>query len=309
METFLRGWELQERARKNSFYIIDPISTYVSADTEIGAGSTIYPGTFLHAGAKIGRNCIVYSGVHIFNSTMGDDCVIWPDVSILDSTLGDRVTVHRNNRVVESKIGTDVEIESYSLIKNSKINTGCKIQNNTTICNAWIFDKCSVGPFAIVEETTWIGIQNTIGAYAHVHDHTLTEPNVEIAHAEIVRSSICSGTKIKHFCYVGDVRMGKNCNIGAGVVFANYTGKEKKTTKVESDVFVGSNSTVVGECTLGAGSMIAAGSVVDRNIPPRALVIARGQNHGHVNAASEPGCVIKENRVVRTEDGWRIKRK
>ena len=71
--------------------------------------------------------------------------------------------------------------------------------------------------------------------------------------------------------------MGDNCNVGAGVVFANYDGKNKHTTLVGKNVFIGSKSTIVAPLTLSDGSFIAAGSTITNDVSPSALAIARAR--------------------------------
>lgn len=92
-----------------------------------------------------------------------------------------------------------------------------------------------------------------------------------------------------------DVQFGTYCNIASDVIFKNkilcagrvcFVGKNDHTfdtpgvtiwdgtrgdngaTVVESDVWIGHNATIVGGITIGTGSIIAAGSVVTKNIPP-----------------------------------------
>lgn len=47
----------------------------------------------------------------------------------------------------------------------------------------------------------------------------------------------------------------------------------KKDTVIESDVWIGSRSIVLGGVTVGVGAVIGAGSVVTKNVPPYAIVV------------------------------------
>jgi len=63
--------------------------------------------------------------------------------------------------------------------------------------------------------------------------------------------------------------------VGAGTVFANYDGINKYKTHVGNNVFIGSNSLIIAPRELGDWSFIAGGSVINRDIPPKALAISR----------------------------------
>ena len=71
--------------------------------------------------------------------------------------------------------------------------------------------------------------------------------------------------------------MGKGCNIGCGVVFVNYDGKNKFKSRVGDRVFIGSNSNIIAPLDIESGSFIAAGSTLTQSVPSGALAIARAR--------------------------------
>jgi bifunctional UDP-N-acetylglucosamine pyrophosphorylase/glucosamine-1-phosphate N-acetyltransferase len=75
--------------------------------------------------------------------------------------------------------------------------------------------------------------------------------------------------------YVGDGVVGNNVNLGCGVVFVNYDGKQKHLTVVEDDAFVGCNTNLIAPVTVKKGSYIAAGSTITETVPEDSLAIAR----------------------------------
>jgi bifunctional UDP-N-acetylglucosamine pyrophosphorylase/glucosamine-1-phosphate N-acetyltransferase len=85
------------------------------------------------------------------------------------------------------------------------------------------------------------------------------------------------GAKAGHVSYLGDTDIGEEANIGAGTVVANYDGQRKHRTVIGKGAFTGSNSTLVAPLEVGEGAYIAAGSTVNKNIPPDALAIARAR--------------------------------
>ena len=66
-----------------------------------------------------------------------------------------------------------------------------------------------------------------------------------------------------------------NTNIGAGTIFCNYDGKNKHQTIVGDNVFVGSNASLIAPLKIGDASIVAAGSVINRDVPSESLAIAR----------------------------------
>ncbi|MGH2413239.1 MAG: DapH/DapD/GlmU-related protein, partial [Microcystaceae cyanobacterium] len=69
--------------------------------------------------------------------------------------------------------------------------------------------------------------------------------------------------------------LGDRVNIGAGTITANYDGVEKHPSTIGSRTKTGANSVLVAPLTLGEDVTVAAGSVVTKDVPDDALVIAR----------------------------------
>jgi bifunctional UDP-N-acetylglucosamine pyrophosphorylase/glucosamine-1-phosphate N-acetyltransferase len=86
-----------------------------------------------------------------------------------------------------------------------------------------------------------------------------------------------AGAKANHLSYIGDATVGAGANIGAGTITCNYDGSAKHRTEIGPDVFIGSNSALVAPVKIGAGAYVGSGSVITKNVPPRALAIARGR--------------------------------
>lgn len=114
-----------------------------------------------------------------------------------------------------------------------------------------------VGPFAKCENTT-IGDGAIIGNFV-----------------ETKASDIGINTKIKHLSYIGNTQVGRGSNIGAGTVTCNYDGKKKHKTNIGSNCFIGANSSLIAPLNVHDDSLVAAGSVVVKDVPKGSLAIAR----------------------------------
>ena len=62
---------------------------------------------------------------------------------------------------------------------------------------------------------------------------------------EVKKSVIGPGTKASHLSYLGDAKIGRDVNIGAGTITCNYDGHRKHITSIEDGVFIGSDSQLV----------------------------------------------------------------
>ena len=84
-------------------------------------------------------------------------------------------------------------------------------------------------------------------------------------------------SKAAHLSYLGDLSIGENVNIGAGVIHCNYNGVRKFQSTVHDGAFIGADSQLVGPITIGEKATIAAGSTIYRDAPASQLSIARSK--------------------------------
>ncbi|MEE9447240.1 MAG: bifunctional UDP-N-acetylglucosamine diphosphorylase/glucosamine-1-phosphate N-acetyltransferase GlmU [Arenicellales bacterium] len=178
------------------------------------------------------------------NLRLGKDCKI--DINALfegEVSLGDGVT-----------IGPNV------LIRNSQIGDHCTIEANSIIDHATVENQCIIGPFARLRPETHLLDNSKIGNFV-----------------EIKKSVIGIGSKVNHLSYIGDSTVGRNVNIGAGVITCNYDGANKHQTIIGDDVFVGSDCQLVAPVEIGQGATIGAGSTITRDAPADMLSLSRSK--------------------------------
>ena len=152
-----------------------------------------------------------------------------------------------------SKAGVTILDPSQTVIaKGAKIGRDTIIHPFTWIeGDVTIGAKCEIGPFAKVRSGSKIGDQVVIGSFV-----------------EVVRTKIGSKTFVKHLTYLGDAQLGKNVNVGAGTITANFNGKTKNKTVIGDGAFIGSDTVLIAPVTLGqrvrtgAGAVIAAGQKI-----------------------------------------------
>jgi len=83
--------------------------------------------------------------------------------------------------------------------------------------------------------------------------------------------------KISHLTYVGDAEVGKNVNLGCGVVVVNYDGKKKNKTIIGDNAFVGCNVNLISPVEVKDNAYVAAGSTITEEVPEYSLAIARSR--------------------------------
>lgn len=177
------------------------------------------------------------------NVKIGADTVIEQNVILKGNTvIGDNVTVGANSQIINSKIADGVNIMC-SVITDSEVDK-----------------DTNIGPFAYIRPNSKVGRHVKVGDFV-----------------ELKNATIGDGTKISHLTYVGDAIVGKNVNFGCGTVTVNYDGKNKYTTVIGDNAFIGCNTNLVSPVQVNKNAYIAAGSTITDEVPENSLAIARSR--------------------------------
>ncbi len=202
--------------------MIDPKSTYIEEEVEVGAGTVLFPGVYLRGRTKVGAYCVVEPGAYLAHARVADGA----------------------------------HVKAYSYLENSTVGA-----------------KASVGPFARLRPET------EIGADAHVGNFV-----------EMKKTKFGARSKAGHLTYLGDATIGEDVNIGCGTITCNYAvDRQKYRTVIGDRVFVGSDTQFVAPIEIGADAVIGSGSTITKDVPAKALAVARGKQ------------IIKENWTPKTE--------
>jgi len=127
-------------------------------------------------------------------------------------------------------------------------------------------EGCTIGPGAI------------IGPFARLRPGAVLGKDVHVGNfVEVKEAVLADGVKANHLSYIGDASIGPGTNIGAGTITCNYDGFFKHRTEIGANAFIGSDTALVAPVKIGDGAIVAAGSVVTRDVAADALVLARGQ--------------------------------
>lgn len=189
---------------------------------------------------------------------IGAGSVIYPNVFIRGRT----------------KIGSFCVIEPNAFISDSKIGDSVQVRGGSYLESAILHNKVSVGPYARLRPETEIFEEAHVGNF------------VEMKKVKFGKKS-----KAGHLTYLGDAEIGEEVNIGCGTITCNYAADRKKyKTKIGNRVFVGSDTQFVAPLEVGDDAIIGSGSTITKNVPAKALAVARGKQ------------IIKENYTPKAVD-------
>ena len=176
----------------------------------------------------------------------------------------------------DATVGYDLE----RIGRPTAIGTGARIRAGTVIyAGVEIGERFTTGHGALIREDTTIGDDVLVGSSV-VIDGTCT---------------VGSHVSMQTGCYVpAETRIGDRVFIGPAAVLTNdkhpiRQDADLRGPTIEDDVSIGANATILPEVRLGAGSFVAAGSVVTRDVPPATLAIGSPARHRELPQALQGG--------------------
>ena len=178
-------------------------------------------------------------------------------------------------------IGPDARIEDGVIIEgDTHIYGDTLILKGTKITSGSYIEDSEIGNDDVIISSRIIDSKvhdrNTIGPYAHLRMHTEVFNDTRIGNfVEFKNTRFDDGSRCAHLTYLGDCTVGKDVNIGCGVVTVNYDGKHKNHTYIADHAFIGSNANLVAPITIGEYALVAAGSTVTKDVPDKDMAIAR----------------------------------
>lgn len=117
----------------NGVTLIDPASTYIEADVQIGSDTVVLPGSVLKG-----------------STVIGEDCVIGPQADITDSTLGNQIHV-KYSVIAEAEVGDGTAIGPFAYLRpGAKLGANVKIGDFVEIKNAKLADDVKVSHLSYI---------------------------------------------------------------------------------------------------------------------------------------------------------------
>jgi bifunctional UDP-N-acetylglucosamine pyrophosphorylase/glucosamine-1-phosphate N-acetyltransferase len=173
--------------------IVDPATTYIQQDVEIGQDSVIHPQVIIEGASRIGSSCIIQSWTRIKNAEIGDNVTIRNSSVIEDSIIRDGATVGPFARLrAGADIGENAGIGNFVEVKKSRIGRGTKASHLTYLGDATLGERVNIGAGTVT--CNYDGVRK---------NETIIEDDVKIG----------SDTML-----VAPVRVGRGSMTGAGSV-------------------------------------------------------------------------------------------
>ncbi|MYG39165.1 MAG: bifunctional UDP-N-acetylglucosamine diphosphorylase/glucosamine-1-phosphate N-acetyltransferase GlmU [Synechococcus sp. SB0676_bin_10] len=171
----------------------------------------------------------------------GRDVVVEPQTHFRGSnSIGDGCRIGPGALIEDSQLEADVEV-TFSVVRQARLARGC-----------------TVGPFAHLRPGAVLGEHCKVGNFV-----------------EVKNSRLGADVKAGHLSYLGDARLGRGVNVGAGTITANFDGTGKHPTTIGEGSSIGANAVLVAPVTLGRDVTVAAGSTITKDVADDALAVAR----------------------------------
>jgi acetyltransferase-like isoleucine patch superfamily enzyme len=167
---------------------------------------------------------------------------LWPDTWLFGRTVVRAGAVlHPGCHLTDTRVGAGAVLRPYT-----------------------VADGADIGPDAVV------------GPFAHLRPGTVLLEKARVGNfVETKNTTLGAGSKANHLAYLGDATVGAGVNFSAGAITCNYDGAQKHRTEIGDGAFIGTNSSLVAPVRIGAGALVAAGSVVTEDVPDGALAVER----------------------------------
>ena len=165
--------------------------------------------------------------------------------------------------------------ENITFSGNVILREGVTVEQGSILSNATLGSKNQIRPYSVISNIK-AGKSNIFGPFCFLRDEVSVEDNCIIgAHVEIARSLIHSNVKISHHAFIGDATIESSVIVGANVVFCNFDGKERQNSFISNGVLLGSATLIISPIHVGANAIIAAGSILNKNVLPDEKVIQK----------------------------------
>ena len=208
-EQILRN-DIRRRHMENGVTMLDPASTFIDEDVEIGRDTTIYPFTIITAGTRIGEECIIGASTQLFAAHIEDH------VQVISS------------RIEHSRVRSGAKIGPFARLRaGCDIAEGAEIGNFSEVKNSVIGARTKVHHLGYLGDAT-LGADVNIGAGTITcnYDGTAKHPTFIGDHAFIGSNTLI----------VAPINIGENALTGAGSVVTKDVPKNSVAYGVPAKV-------------------------------------------------------------------------
>jgi bifunctional UDP-N-acetylglucosamine pyrophosphorylase / glucosamine-1-phosphate N-acetyltransferase len=164
----------------------------------------------------------------------------------------------------DAALEPDSVVHPFTVLRGrTTVGAGAEVGPHVVAVDAQIGAGCAVGPFTYLRPGTVLAEGAKAGTFV-----------------EVKNSRVGEHSKVPHLSYIGDAQIGRDTNIGAGAITANYRSERydaKQRTVIGDDVHTGSHNVFVPPVRIGDHAWTGAGSTITDDVPDGALAIARAR--------------------------------
>ena len=165
--------------------------------------------------------------------------------------------------------------ENITFSGNIILTEGVTVEQGSNLSNVTLDIENQIRPYSIISNVK-AGKSNIFGPFCFIRDEVTVDDNCIIgAHVEIARSLIHSNVKISHHAFIGDATIESNVIVGANVIFCNFDGIKRQNSFISSGALLGSATLIISPIHVGINAIIAAGSIINKNVLPDEKVIQK----------------------------------
>lgn len=159
-----------DRLMASGVTVVDPATTWVSAEARVGRDTVIYPFTFIEGQTTIGEECQIGPNARIIDCEIGPESRV--EMSVVEqSRIGPRVRIGPFAHVRPGcDIGPEVELGNYAEIKKARLGAGVKMHHHGYLGDAEVGERVNIGAGVITSNydgfnkfKTVIGPESFIG--------------------------------------------------------------------------------------------------------------------------------------------------
>ncbi|MCC7354057.1 MAG: bifunctional UDP-N-acetylglucosamine diphosphorylase/glucosamine-1-phosphate N-acetyltransferase GlmU [Anaerolineae bacterium] len=160
-EATLRG-RINRRWMLAGVTLLDPATTYLGAEVEIGPDTVIYPNTHLWGKTKVGQECIIGPNTLIRDSTIGNQVQI--ECSVIEGAIvEDKVDVGPFAHLRKgAHLATGVHMGNFGEVKNSYLGPGTKMGHFSYLGDAQLGENVNIGAGTITCNYDGVRKQRTV---------------------------------------------------------------------------------------------------------------------------------------------------
>jgi bifunctional UDP-N-acetylglucosamine pyrophosphorylase/glucosamine-1-phosphate N-acetyltransferase len=143
--TAIAQQRIHERHQRNGVTIVNPVSTLIDVDVQIGKDTVIEPSTFIRGATTIGEDCAVGPCTTLIDATLGDGVSV-PHSYLVQATVEDFGTIGPFAYLrPDAHLHPNAKAGAFVEIKNSNIGKGTKVPHLSYIGDTDIGEKTNIG--------------------------------------------------------------------------------------------------------------------------------------------------------------------